>query len=200
MQKHLEKRIEKFVDSLPKEDALSQKAVNFMRDDENSMKCPDKKKGKLRYRLDYLHVLHRKVLSEYQVECSYSHFSKLVPNDIVRPKPQDWGTCLCQTCLNPLLKIEALRNVNKSLFVETEKLIKYESKLKAFCEKFKTCKKTVCYLYWSKDEKESKNSVTATYMSCRKVDCCSSQDFASDLLVNLKALREHTKRMISQYW
>ena len=36
-------------------------------------------------------------------------------------------------------------------------------------------------------------------MSCKKVKCCSSQGFASDLLVNLKALREHTERMISQY-
>ena len=141
MQKYLGKQIEKVVDSLPKEDALSQKAVNFMRDNENSMTCPDKKKEKLRYRLDYFHVLHKKFLSEYQVECSYSHFCKLVPND-VRPKPQDWETCLCQTCLNPQLKMEALHNVDKSLFVETEKLIKYdESKLKAFCEKVKTCKK-----------------------------------------------------------
>ena len=85
MRKHLGKRIEKVVDSLPKEDALSQKVVNFMRDDENSMTCPDKKKEKLRYWLDYLQVLHKKFLSEYQMECSYSHFCKLVPNDIVKP-------------------------------------------------------------------------------------------------------------------
>ena len=41
-----------------------------MRDDENSMKCLDKKKKeeKLRYWFDYLHVLHEKFLSEYQVE------------------------------------------------------------------------------------------------------------------------------------
>ena len=97
--------------------------------------------------------------------------------------------------------MEALRNVDKSLFVDTEKLVKYdESKLKAFCEKVKTCKKkTVCCLYWSKDKQESENSVTATYMSCKRVKYCSSQEFASDLLVNLKALREHTERMISQY-
>ena len=58
--KHLGKRIQKVVDSLPKEDALSQKVVNFMRDDENSTKCPDKNKEKLRYWLDYLHVSHGK--------------------------------------------------------------------------------------------------------------------------------------------
>ena len=61
MRKHLGKRIEKVVDSLPKEDALSGKVVNFMRNDENSMTCPDKKKEKLGYRLDYLHVLHEKL-------------------------------------------------------------------------------------------------------------------------------------------
>ena len=37
-------------------------------------------------------------------------------------------------------------------------------------------------------------------MSCKKVKCCSSPEFASDLLVNLKALREQIERMISQYW
>ena len=34
------------VDSLPKEDALFPKNVNFMRDNESSMMCPDKKKEK----------------------------------------------------------------------------------------------------------------------------------------------------------
>ena len=108
MQKHLGKQIEKFVDSLPKEDTLSQKVVNFMRDDENSMTCPDKRKGKIRYQIDYLHVLHEKFLSEYQVECSYSHFIKLVANDIVRRKPQDCETSLCQTCLNPPVEKRSL--------------------------------------------------------------------------------------------
>ena len=100
----------------------------------------------------------------------------------------------------PQSPVENRSLVDKSFFDETEKLIKYvESKLKAFCEKVKTCKKTDRYLYWSKDKKESENSVTATYMSCEKVKCCSSQEFASDLLVNLKALWEHGQRMISQY-
>ena len=125
MRKHMGKWIE-VVDSLPKEDALSQKVVNFMRDNESSMTCPDKKKEKAQ-------------VSAWLLACSYSHFWKLLPNYIVKPKPQDWGTCLCQTCLNPQLKMEALCNVDKSLFIETEKLIKYdESKLKAFCEKVKT--------------------------------------------------------------
>ena len=187
MRKHMGKRIEKVVDSLSKKDELSQKVVNVTRDDETSMTCPDKKKEKLRYRLDYLRVFHEKFLSEYQVECSYSHFCKLVRNDIVRTKPQDWGTCLSQTFLNPLLKMQSLRNVGKPLFVETEKPIKYdESKVKAFCEKLITCKETVRQLYWSKGKKESKNSVTETYMSCKKVKCCSSQEFESNFWLTLR--------------
>ena len=44
--------------------------------------------------------------------------------------------------------MEALRNIDKSLFVDTEKLVKYdESKLKAFCEKVKTCKKKLSAVF-----------------------------------------------------
>lgn len=50
------------VDSLEKEDILSQKVINFMRDDENFITHPDKKKEQLRYRLDYLHVFHENFL------------------------------------------------------------------------------------------------------------------------------------------
>ena len=83
--------------------------------------------------------------------------------------------------------MESLRNVDKPLFVETEKPIKYdESKVKAFCEKLITCKKTVRYLYCSKGKKESKNSVTETNMSCKKVKCCSSQEFEGDFWLTLR--------------
>lgn len=73
------------VDSLEKEDILSQKVINFMRDDENFITHPDKKKEQLRYRLDYLHVFHEKFLNEYKAECSYSNYCELVINDVVKP-------------------------------------------------------------------------------------------------------------------
>ena len=57
--------MEKVVDSLPKKDELSQKVVNVTRDDETSMTCPEKKKEKPRYRLDYLYALHETFLREY---------------------------------------------------------------------------------------------------------------------------------------
>ena len=85
----------------------------------------DKKKEHLRYRLTYLHVLHEKFLAGYKVDCSYSNFCKLVPSNIVKPKPQDWGTCLCMSCLSPQLKMEALCNLDSSLYIDTEEVIKY---------------------------------------------------------------------------
>ncbi|CAF4815704.1 unnamed protein product, partial [Rotaria sp. Silwood2] len=35
------------------------------------------------------------------MECSYSTFTRHIPSYIIPPKPSDWGTCLCMTCLNP---------------------------------------------------------------------------------------------------
>ena len=89
--------------------------------------------------------------------------------------------------------------ISLSLMRQRSSLNMLKASWKLFVKRSRHVKKTDRYLYWSKDKKESENSVTATYMSCEKVKCCSSQEFASDLLVNLKALREHGQRMISQY-
>lgn len=78
--------------------------------------------------------------------------------------------------------------------------IKYnDSHLKAFRVKIKMLKSLIRYLNWSKDKKESGKSVATTYMSSKKVKCFSSEVFATDLIAGIKALSEHTTRMISQY-
>ena len=48
----------------------------------------------------------------------------MVPLNIVKPKPQDCGKNL-YICLNPQLKMVALRDLDSSLYVDTEKVIKY---------------------------------------------------------------------------
>ena len=58
----------------------------------------------------YLCVLHEKFQAEHK-EISYSWFCKLTPDNIVKPKPQDWGTCLCRTCQNPEMKLEAVNKL-----------------------------------------------------------------------------------------
>ena len=198
--KHLGIRLDRATDSLGKKDTLANKVTKFMVEDKNSIKCPDKKKENLRYRTNYLHVLHEKFLCEYNLDCSYSHFCKLVPDNIIKPKPQDWGTCLCMVCLNPQLKMEALRQFELSLFVETEELITYSDKeLKEFVDKIKIFTGPIRYLYWSKDKKDSEKSVATTYMSSKKVKISSCENFATALYNDIKELSKHTERMISQY-
>ena len=124
LRKHLGTRLDKVVVRVRKTITLEDQIETFMLSDENSIKCPDKKKEHLRYQLTNLHVLHEKFLAEYKVDCLYSNFCKLVPSNIVKPKPQDWGTCLCMSCLNPQLKMEALCNLDSSLYVDTEEVIK----------------------------------------------------------------------------
>ena len=67
------------------------------------------KKG-VHYRRDTIEILHEKFLAEAMAECSISTFASYLPKNVVKPKPEDWGTSLCEMCLNPELKIEGLRD------------------------------------------------------------------------------------------
>ena len=59
-------------------------------------------------------------------ETSYAHFIRLVPANIVKPKPESWGTWLCMSCFNKELKISA---VNKIVPCKLEKLDEVELEL-----------------------------------------------------------------------
>ena len=95
---------------------LSEAVGSFMKEDDNSAECPDKRFAHLRFRLDFLEVLHQKFLAESKLECSYSQFCRLVPEHIVKPKPTDWGTNLCMTCINPQMMLEGLKRGVKDQF------------------------------------------------------------------------------------
>ena len=58
LRKHLGTRLDKVVVRVRKTITLEDQIETFMLSDENSIKCPDKKKEHLRYRLTYLHMLH----------------------------------------------------------------------------------------------------------------------------------------------
>ena len=88
---------------------LSHVVKNFMNEEGNSSECPDKDKTHLRYRLDFLSVLHQKFLAESGRDCSFTQFCRLIPENIIKPKPTDWGTNLCMTCINPQLMLEGLK-------------------------------------------------------------------------------------------
>ena len=78
--------------------------ISFMMDNDNSFECPDKKKEGIRYRRDIIEVLHEKFMCEAMIECSARSFGRYVPENIPKPKPEDWGTSLCKVCLNPQLR------------------------------------------------------------------------------------------------
>ena len=65
----------------------------------------------LRHRLSSLPSLHKKFVAASSHDCSYSYFSRHCPCYVEKPSPNDWGTCLCRTCLNPEIKLEALANI-----------------------------------------------------------------------------------------
>ena len=97
---------------------LSHAVVNFMNEEGNSSECPDKDKTHLRYRLDFLSVLHQKFVAESNHECSFAQFCRLIPENIVKPKPTDWGTNLCMTCINPQLMLEGLKRATRERDVQ----------------------------------------------------------------------------------
>ena len=120
---------------------LGKKVAEFLYQDLNSLVVPDKKKESksLRYRLSSLKVLHEKLLAEEDLECSYSQFNRLVPHNVIKPKPEDWGTCLCLTCLNPELKISSLRKVMPDVDIMiTNATEKSDTELKLIYDKIKT--------------------------------------------------------------
>ena len=103
-------RLDKIKVDARRKSSLETEIENFLLDDENTIVVPDIKKSKkgLRYRLLSLSNLYVKFLGEKDTDCSYSQFTRYVPDHIIKPKPEDWGTCLCSSCLNPELKLECI--------------------------------------------------------------------------------------------
>ena len=135
------------VKSLGRPSITKEKVEAFLVNDENTVIVPDIKKAKkdLRYRLMSIKDLHLKFITDNEIECSYQHFARQVPDNIIKPKPEDWGTCLCMVCLNPELKLECIKrtitNVNLTLDNLTNK--DYEDEIKTLYE---ILKKVMKYL------------------------------------------------------
>ena len=97
------------------------------------------------YRRDTIEILHKKFLAEAKFECSLSTFARYLPKNVVKPKPEDWGASLCKTCLNPELKIEALRDPE----VKLETLLSLDdAQLKKWSEKSKDNNNLITYKEW----------------------------------------------------
>lgn len=88
---------------------IKKKIVEFAR--ENTMEVPDKRKAEkgVRYRNASLQCLFDNFETQFPNLCTYQTFCKYWPVKYTKPKPSEWGTCLCITCQNFELKFESLR-------------------------------------------------------------------------------------------
>ena len=108
----------------------------FDRDDVSSL-CPDKNKvvknpldedeapTQVRYRNSNIRSLLAKFNAERQgPSCSERIFQKYIPYYVKKANPLEWGTCMCEYCLNPELKFDSLKKLklfNGSDFEEKTK-------------------------------------------------------------------------------
>ena len=178
-------------------------------DNDNSFECPDKKKEGIRYRRDTIEVLHKKFKCETMTECSARSFGRSVPENILKPKPENQGTSLCKVCLNLQLKVEELKNSN----VTVDWLLSLTNKeLKEFEKQFST-DFLITYKVWQSQpvtkNKSSKNvSVQEKEINIQKKSYCSvkvviaekSKKFMCKLLNDVVTeLKEHNTHKILQF-
>ena len=187
----------------------------FLNSDEVSAQCPDKSKSaNLRYRKDYLCSLHEKFVVDTDISISYATFTRHVTSNIKKPKAEDWGTCLCKMCHNPQLKVEGLLRCLRALKNKSEEGVSLESltemttaETDKFVEEISSMKGTISYLEWqseaSTDVKKKgqpdPTTVSKTYRSVKKLVVQPAKVFATKLQCEINDLREHNKRMMSQF-
>lgn len=184
---------------------MESKVTHFLNECENSMECPDKKKAGTRYRLSDLDTLHEKFCSENtEVEISYSYFCKLVPANIVKPKPHEWGTCLCKYCLNPELKLEAVNN----RYTGTAKLegvrdaVDVKRMIATIQMNSKTDSDMIAYLEWTSEKTKNmtKQGLEKTsYLSKKTLKKLPMTMFLKELEADLSFYIQHLTAMRSQF-
>ena len=112
----------------------------FDRDDITSL-CPDKKKAvknpldedeeptQIRYRNSNIQCLLAKFNAErLGPSCEERIFQKYIPFYVKKANPLEWGTCMCEYCLNPELKYASLRSMKVISGEEFEERVKNEKK------------------------------------------------------------------------
>ena len=87
-------------------------------------------------------------------EISYSQFCCYVPENI-KPKPEDWGTCLCLICMNPEFKLSCIKKTLSNVTLTIEDIIEdtpeCHRKLEELYTKIESCQKEFKYLEWAKE-------------------------------------------------
>ena len=145
--------------------------------------------------------LHQKFLTNVQkVECSYAQFCSNVPKEIIKPKPEDWGTCLCMPHLNPELKLEAIKRTLgdiHNLTIQSLKDKQLKKDIKDLCHQIENSDTAFEYLGWSKEKGQD---VQASSHFPKKNACSSSgKDFSKKFKEHIESLVNHASRFKSQY-
>ena len=182
----------------------------------NYRECPDKKKttkdpltGELvpvRFLLGDRKILHAQFEAEV-TSCSYSTFCTYIPDQYIIPKPSDWGTCLCSTCLNPKLKLEEIARCAK------DNSLKYGyrnyDEIDELAEAVENVKipdrEVITFVEWKKVAGEKskktakKNKKPRSKFSKKVNDTLPFKHFKQRLLNELKLLKNHLFRVHMQY-
>lgn len=161
---------------------------------ENSVPNPDVRRGlgkinkstgerePIRYRISTLKVLHSKFSSD-GTDVSLSHFSQMFPKTIIIPKPEDWGTCLCQKCTNPRLKFLALQKLALSDVPENPE--------EALLPNEESVPQSVTFMKWEKSDADSRIKKTKKTYSKRA--------FLGELEEELNTWTIHLKNAMTQF-
>ena len=132
-------------------------------------------------------------------DCSYSQFTRHVPQNIVKLKPEDWGTSLCMTCINPELKLEAIKKVfpSTTLTLYMMKDGNHKLLIMELFNQIKTRTKSIRYLEWSKEKGPEVKSTT--YHSKKNALESDGEEFAKKFEHDVENLEQHAKRFKAQY-
>ena len=99
-------------------------------------------------------MLHFSFEVETGVKCSLECFRQNIPFYIVRPKPNDWATCLFVHCINLEMKLDALDNLTKNTSFHWEDGKSYEDVDGLERIKATNIDKTIMYNKWQRVEQE----------------------------------------------
>ena len=181
---------------------------DFFEREDVSHVCPDikrsiaepnnpKEKKQIRWRFGHLSTLHKKFVAEI-TECSYSMFTRYVPEHNKKPNATDWGTCMCKTCLNPEMKLSQLVKTGKLSSCDLEAVIqdqKQYDNLIAELKKLDDLKSDITYPEWQRVKGATSNSKIS-----RKVMMAKPFNLFMSLLIDeLVILKEHLHRVHIQY-
>ncbi|CAF4393386.1 unnamed protein product, partial [Rotaria magnacalcarata] len=191
---------------------LQKDIEEFLLHDDVTKQAPDKKKqlhGKqIRYLLNHLSTIHQRFMTETGNNCHYSTFTRYIPDYVLKPSIDDWGTCLCIVCLNPQLKLEKLQRIKflypvlKALLpdglTDITDLVTDEIKTKDFLDnlvKLEDEQFNITYTEWTK----KKNYKSNVPVSIKTTLTSSISDFITKFSKEINDLVSHIDRVRQQF-